>query len=58
MRLDRLELTAPAGKATTSSVMLAGKPVPHRVESIDGRLVIVFAQSQTLSPGQILEVKA
>ena len=36
----------------------AGKPVPHRVESIDGRLAIVFAQSQTLSPGQILEVKA
>ena len=58
MRLDRLELTAAAGKAATSSVMLAGKPVPHRVESIDGRLAIVFAQSQTLCPGQILEVKA
>jgi non-lysosomal glucosylceramidase len=58
MRLDRLELTAPAGKAATSSVKLAGKPVAHRVESIDGRLAIVFAQSQTLSPGQTLEVIA
>ena len=57
MRLDRLELTAPTGKAATTSIMLAGKPVPHRVESIDGRLAIVFAQSLTLSPGQILEVK-
>jgi hypothetical protein len=58
MRLDRLELTAPAEKAATSSVMLAGKPVTHSVDLIDGRLAIVMAQSLTLSPGQMLEVKA
>jgi hypothetical protein len=58
LRLTRLELTAPAGKAATTSVMLAGKPVPHRVESNDGRIAIVLAQSLILGPGQILEVKA
>ena len=48
IRLDRLELTAPARRGDTSSVMLGGKPVPHRVESVDGRLAIVLAQSLTL----------
>ncbi len=52
MRLDRPELIAPAQKAETPSVMLAGKPVAHRVESIDGRLAIVLTQSQTFSPGR------
>jgi len=37
--------------------MLAGKPVAHRVESNDGRLAIVLAQSQTLKPGQTLELR-
>jgi hypothetical protein len=56
LRLDRLELTAPGGKSATTSVTLAGKPVAHRVESNDGRIAIVLAQSLTLGPGEILEV--
>jgi hypothetical protein len=56
LRLDRLELTAPGGKSATTSVTLAGKPIAHRVESNDGRIAIVLAQSLTLGPGETLEV--
>jgi len=58
MRLTRLELTAPAGKPTTTAVTLAGKPVPHRVEIENGRLAILLDPSLTLRPGQILEVSS
>jgi hypothetical protein len=58
LRLARLELTPPAGKAATTSVTLAGKAVPHRVETHDGRLAIMLAQPLMLTPGQALEVRA
>jgi hypothetical protein len=57
LRLTRLELTAPAAKAATSSVTIAGKAVPHRVESADGLIAFVLEQPVTLGPGQMLEVK-
>ena len=57
LRLTRLELTAPAGKAATTTVTLAGKPVQHRVESRNGRIAIVLEPSLTLGPKQTLEVR-
>jgi non-lysosomal glucosylceramidase len=56
MRLNRLELAAPAGKASASSVTLAGKPVPHRMEMRENRLALVFPESVILEPGKTLEV--
>ena len=57
LRLTRLELTAPAAKAATTSVTLAGKAMQHRVESRNGRIAIVLEPSLTLSAKQILEVR-
>jgi hypothetical protein len=56
MRLNRLELAAPAGKASASSVTLAGKPVPHRMEMRENRLALVFPESVILELGKTLEV--
>ncbi|MEO0017313.1 MAG: hypothetical protein RLZZ522_596, partial [Verrucomicrobiota bacterium] len=56
LRLARLELTPPATKAATTKVMLAGKPLQHRLESRDGRLAIVLTQAIILTAGQILKV--
>ena len=56
LRLARLELTLPTAKAASTKVMLAGKPLQHRLETRDGRLAIVLAQAVTLTTGQTLAV--
>ena len=57
LRLTRLELTPPTGKAaTTTTVALAGKPLEHRIETHDGRLAIVLTEPITLTTGQTLQV--
>jgi hypothetical protein len=58
LRLARLELPSPAGAPATTSVTLAGKPVPHHAEQRDGRLAFVLTQPLTLAPGQNLAVSA
>jgi hypothetical protein len=56
LRLARLELTPPTTKAPATKVMLAGKPLQHRLETRDGRLAIILSQPITLTAGQILKV--
>ena len=61
LRLTRLELTPPTGKAAAATtVTLAGKPLEHRVKTSDGRLAIVLATpitlTITLTIGQTLQV--
>lgn len=56
LRLTRLELTPPAGRAAAASVTLAGKPLDHRIETRDGRLNVVLAQPVMLIAGQTLHL--
>ncbi len=58
LRLARLELTPRGADGTPTSVLLAGQPVPHRVESRAGRLALVLASPLVLSAGQSLSVVA